>query len=137
MSGVSYFARMSSSEDQGSTVDRAIGGRIAWFMRSAGGKRRTQTELGEYLHLDQSAVSKKLRGERPFTIRELYAIAEWLERPIGSIVAEADQLGEPPVLVPRHRRSRTLVRTPSIGGWMGSTRRRVVSPAVNCLPTAA
>lgn len=128
-----------STSDEGSAVDRAIGGRVAWFMRSAGGKRRTQAELGEFLHLDQSAVSKKLRGERPFTLRELYAVATWLERPIGSIVTEPDQLGEPPVLVPRVRRpSISAVRTQSNRGLVTTQRRYVVrSNAVACPSMAA
>lgn len=128
-----------SNEEQGSAVDRAIGGRVAWFMRSAGGKRRTQTELAEFLHLDQSAVSKKLRGERPFTIRELYAVAEWLERPVGSIVTEPDQLGEPPVVVHRQRRAASTrqVKTQSSRGCMTATRRVGAPAGVACASRAA
>jgi transcriptional regulator with XRE-family HTH domain len=98
---------MTSSQKDQSAVDRAIGARITWYMKYAGGKRRTQAELGEYLELDQSGVSKKLRGERPFTVRELYDVASWLGRPVHDIAAEPEDLDEPPMIMPRARRSST------------------------------
>lgn len=66
-------------------VDKAIGARVAWFMRYAG-TRHTQAELAGLLGLKQSAISKKLLGHRPFQPHELYAIAEWLDRPISDLL---------------------------------------------------
>lgn len=67
-------------------VNRAIGARVAWYMRYDGGTKRTQAELAELLGIQQSAVSKKLSGARPFLPHELYAVAEWLDRPFTDLM---------------------------------------------------
>lgn len=111
---------MNTHSDEGSAVDRAIGGRISWWMHHPDGRRRTQAELAAYLHMDQSAISKKLRGERPFTVRELYAVAEFLGRSVREIAVEPEELGEPPVVLPRRRRlvSISQVHSPTNGEYM-------------------
>jgi hypothetical protein len=85
-----------SRDDAPVAVNRAIGGRVAWFMRYAGGPRHTQTELAQLLGIEQSAVSKKLTGRRPFFPHELYAIAEWLDRPLSDFMPINGHLDTPP-----------------------------------------
>lgn len=76
-------------------VNKAIGGRVAWYMRYDGGSRRTQAELAELLGVQQSAVSKKLSGARPFLPHELYAIAAWLDRPFTDLMPWGDLTAAP------------------------------------------
>jgi transcriptional regulator with XRE-family HTH domain len=87
---------MDTNRDDVTTLNRAIGGRVAWYMKYAGDTRRTQTQLAELLGIEQSAVSKKLTGRRPFFPHELYALAEWLDRPLGDLLPMSDELDAPP-----------------------------------------
>lgn len=97
---------MTTHGDESSAINRAIGSRVNWYLRYAG-DRHTQTELGLLLGLDQSAVSKKLNGARPFYLPELYAIAKWLERPVSDFLPAADELlSAPPMPAPRPPRTR-------------------------------
>lgn len=97
---------MTTHGDDSSAINRAIGSRVNWYLRYAG-DRHTQTELGELLGLDQSAVSKKLNGARPFYLPELYAIAKWLERPVSDFLPAADELlAAPPMPSPTPPRAR-------------------------------
>lgn len=98
MSAVSYVVRMRSSSD-GTSVNRAIGARVAWYMKYVSEPRRTQAELAELLGIEQSAVSKKLTGRRPFFPHELYAIAEWLDRDLSDflpVTVDAATVSPPP-----------------------------------------
>lgn len=97
MSGMSYSRPMSSNRDETlSPVNRAIGARVAWYLKYSGDTRHTQAELALLLGIKQSAVSKKLRGERPFYPHELYAVAEWLDRPLGDFLPVTARLSSPP-----------------------------------------
>lgn len=81
----------------GPAVNRAIGARVAWYMKYVSEPRRTQAELAELLGIEQSAVSKKLTGRRPFFPHELYSIAEWLDRPLSDFLApSAEAFSSPP-----------------------------------------
>lgn len=93
---MSYICRMSTDRDSVSALNRAIGGRVAWYMKYSGDTRRTQAELAALLGIEQSAVSKKLTGRRPFFPHELYAIAEWLDRPMGDFLPISDRLSTLP-----------------------------------------
>ena len=96
-SGMSYSRPMSSNRNEApAQVNRAIGARVAWFMRYAGDTRHTQAELADLLGIEQSAVSKKLTGRRPFFPHELYAIAEWLDKPLGDFLPVSSRLSSPP-----------------------------------------
>lgn len=97
---------MSHNRDDSEAVNRAIGGRVAWYMKYAGDARRTQAELAALLGIEQSAVSKKLTGRRPFFPHELYAVAEWLDRPLSDFLPVSDRLTSPPdaQVVPPHDR---------------------------------
>lgn len=81
-------------------VNRAIGARVAWYMKYAGDTRHTQMELAALLGIEQSAVSKKLTGRRPFYPHELYTIAEWLDRPLGDFLPTATRMTAPPDIEP-------------------------------------
>jgi transcriptional regulator with XRE-family HTH domain len=96
MSGMSYLGQMTTNRDGSVDLNRAIGGRVAWYMKYAGETRRTQTELAQLLGIEQSAVSKKLTGRRPFFPHELYAVAEWLDRPLGDFLPLSERLSSPP-----------------------------------------
>jgi transcriptional regulator with XRE-family HTH domain len=88
---------MSNNRDESPTqVNRAIGARVAWYLKYSGGPRHTQAELAALLGIEQSAVSKKLSGQRPFFPHELYAIAEWLDRPLGDFLPVSAALTSPP-----------------------------------------
>lgn len=101
---------MATERGDEAAVYRAIGSRVDWYLRYAG-DRRTQSELGDLLGLDQSTVSKKLRGERPFSLPELYKTAVWLDRQVSDFIPSAENLAEAPPLSPlrpprsRHRAS--------------------------------
>jgi len=100
---------MTTHGDESTAINRAIGSRVNWYLRYAG-DRHTQTELGDLLGLDQSAVSKKLNGARPFYLPELYAIAKWLERPVSDFLPSAEELSAaPPMPAPRPPRTRRRV----------------------------
>ncbi len=86
----------SNRDDVSAALNRAIGGRVAWYLKYAGDTRRTQAELADLLGVQQSAVSKKLAGHRPFLPSELYAIAEWLDRPLGDFLPMSAELSDPP-----------------------------------------
>ena len=49
----------------------------------------TQTQVAKALGVGQPAVARKLRGERPFTIDELLAVADYLDRPITDLLPNA------------------------------------------------
>lgn len=46
-------------------------------------------QLATHLGLSQFAVSRRLRGETPFSVDELAATAEWLGVPVASLLTEA------------------------------------------------
>jgi transcriptional regulator with XRE-family HTH domain len=93
---MSYIRPMSTDRDGVSALNKAIGGRVAWYMKYAGDTRHTQADLAALLGIEQSAVSKKLTGRRPFFPHELYAIAEWLDRPMSDFLPVSSDLGRVP-----------------------------------------
>lgn len=50
----------------------------------------TQTQVAQALGVGQPAIARKLRGERPFTIDELLAVAAFLDRPITDLLPNAE-----------------------------------------------
>ena len=57
------------------THDARVGERVLMLMFRA---RITQTALGSAVGITQSALAKKLRGERKWTLDDLYAVASAL-----------------------------------------------------------
>ncbi|QFG09709.1 hypothetical protein PBI_PIPP_38 [Gordonia phage Pipp] len=49
-------------------------------------RKITQTQIGARIGIGQSAVARKLRGERPFAVDELMAIAAFLDVPITDLL---------------------------------------------------
>lgn len=58
------------------------GARLAEALRAEMARqRRSQTELAQYLGISQPAVSRRLNGDTPLDVDELYRIARFLDRP--------------------------------------------------------
>lgn len=58
------------------TTNQAIGEQIHGVMWR---KNVTQAQLAQVLGITQAAISKKVRGKRPFTIEELQVASDHLE----------------------------------------------------------
>ena len=57
----------------------------------------TQTEVGRRLSLDSTALGRKLRGIRPWYLREIVSLAEILSTSVAYLIGETDD-PRPPVL---------------------------------------
>jgi predicted transcriptional regulator len=68
-------------------VDAAVGRRVHMLMWD---RHLSQTALAPTLGIDQSALSKKMRGVRPWTLDELVAISAHLRTSIAYLVGEVD-----------------------------------------------
>lgn len=67
------------------TVDQIVGERFAIVMFRKG---LSQTKLAPRLGITQTALSKKLHGERPWTLEELLTMASILDMPVEEVLAE-------------------------------------------------
>lgn len=72
-------------DPQSRSVDEQIGERVHMLMFR---QRVRQGEIGRLLGIDQSAVSKKLRGSRPWSAHDLQLIAERFGVTVGSLFGE-------------------------------------------------
>lgn len=54
----------------------------------------TQMRLAAALQLSQPAVSRRMRGEVDWSLRELRVVAELLDVPLSSLLAEVEPVGE-------------------------------------------
>jgi transcriptional regulator with XRE-family HTH domain len=54
-----------------------------------GRRRVTQSALGEALGLHQMSISRRLNGEVPFDVSELYEVAAFLGVPVTRLLPEA------------------------------------------------
>jgi transcriptional regulator with XRE-family HTH domain len=62
---------------------------VADEVRALAARRRTtQVGLADVIGLSQAAVSRRLRGEIPFTVDELAKVATHFEVPLGSLLPE-------------------------------------------------
>lgn len=68
-------------------IDVQIGARVHQLMWQS---RMTQTELGRMLGLTQPAISKKLRGERPWYAAEVISVARALATSAAYLYGEAE-----------------------------------------------
>ena len=71
------------------TVDQIVGERFAIVMFRKG---LSQTKLAPRLGITQTALSKKLHGDRPWTLEELLTMASILDMPVEEILAELPHL---------------------------------------------
>lgn len=72
------------------TTNQVIGEAVHGYMWRL---RISQEQLATALGITQAAVSKKVRGKRPFTVDELIAISEVLDTPVSKILAEVKGYG--------------------------------------------
>ena len=75
-----------------SGVDATVGERAYMLMWRKG---ISQTVMGKRIALDQSALSRKLRGTRPWYAREIAAMAAILDTSVSYLYGETD-LDSPP-----------------------------------------
>lgn len=66
---------------------RVVGERVMILLKR---KRMTQTELGLALGKHQTAISKKLSGQSPWTLDELIEVSVLLDFPLAKLVEDAD-----------------------------------------------
>lgn len=63
--------------------------RVAAEVRAEMGRHRvTQAQLGQVLGLHQMSVSRRLAGEVPFDVDELYKVAVFLGCPVSRLIPE-------------------------------------------------
>lgn len=55
----------------------------------------TQTDLAQHLHMAQSAVSRRLKGEVPFNVNELVDVARVVRTPIARFVVGIERQSAP------------------------------------------
>lgn len=64
--------------------------RVAAEVRAEMGRHRvTQAQLGQALGLHQMSISRRLAGEVPFDVTELYEVAAFLGCPVSRLIPEA------------------------------------------------
>lgn len=68
------------------SVDEAVGTAVHRLMWD---RRVTQVQLAERTGIDRSSLSKKMRGARPWSVRELVVIAGELRVSPDELLAEA------------------------------------------------
>lgn len=71
-------------------MDAQIGRRIFHLMWD---RKITQTEMGRVLGVQQTALSKKLRGDRPWYTSELHSAAAMLGVTVGHLFGEDEMVG--------------------------------------------
>ena len=81
-------ALSSTPERQG--LDAEIGRRIFHLMWD---RKITQTEMGKVIGVQQTTLSLKLRGKRPWYSSELRAAANMLDVSVGYLFGEGDEVG--------------------------------------------
>lgn len=73
------------------SLDALVGRRVHMIMWD---RRISQTALGKQVGIDQSALGKRLRGERGWSLDDLRLVAHALGTTMGYLLGEGD---EPPV----------------------------------------
>lgn len=62
-----------------------VGARVKGLIAS---QERTRSQVADELHISEPALGRRLRGEVPFNVDELHALARIFEVPIHSILGE-------------------------------------------------
>jgi len=68
-------------------ADTAVGRRVHMLMWD---RQLKQTELAPRLGIEQSALSKKLRGIRPWSLDEVVSVARELRTSVAYLIGEVD-----------------------------------------------
>ena len=84
------------------SADAAVGRRVHMLMWD---RQLTQTALAPRLGIEQSALSKKLRGQRGWSVDELLAVAAYLQTSVSYLVGETRE--EAPMVHPLGLEPRT------------------------------
>lgn len=80
-----YDRNMDESTEAREALDAELGRRVAILLWD---QKVSQTELSGKLGIDQSALSKKLRGARPWSAREVAVVARELRTTVGYLYGE-------------------------------------------------
>ncbi|WP_334153039.1 helix-turn-helix domain-containing protein [Microbacterium sp.] len=67
--------------------DARVGERVMMLMFRA---RTTQTSLGKSIGMTQTALSKKIHGERKWTLDDLHAVASALNVSVATLISETE-----------------------------------------------
>lgn len=73
-------------------LDEKIGRRVHMMLWDRG---LTNAALADVLGLARPTVSQRLRGQRPWTIAELYAVADYFDVPVVDLLPRLDSNQEP------------------------------------------
>ena len=107
------------NENQGRTqatgkrqVDAEVGRRVHMLMWD---RQLTQTEFGSMIGIDQSALAKKLRGTRGWSLDEVVAVARALDVSVAQLFGEVGPAGiEPTTSTVETRR---FAQPASLAAW--------------------
>ena len=58
-------------------------------------RKQTQTAVAKYLHIDQSTLSKKIKGDVGWSISDLMGIARIFETTVAYLIGETDVVENP------------------------------------------
>jgi transcriptional regulator with XRE-family HTH domain len=78
---------MAHTEDM--TIDEVVGTRVHMAMFT---RRVRQTQLSSEIGITQSTLSKKIHGQRPWTLDELAAAARALGVPLADLIPSLEEL---------------------------------------------
>ena len=82
------MSQIDSIQAEAASLDTLVGRRVHMMMWE---RRITQTALGREVGIDQSSLSKRLRGERNWTLDDLRAVATALGTSMGYLLGENDE----------------------------------------------
>ena len=86
------MSQIVESKTPGIDHDAEVGRRVFHLMWD---RKITQTAMAERLGLQQSALSKKLRGERRWFVSDLITVADVLDVTVGQLVGETQKAPTP------------------------------------------
>lgn len=82
------MSQIDSLQSDSASLDTLVGRRVHMMMWD---RRISQTALGKLVGIDQSSLSKRLRGERNWTLDDLRAVATALGTTMGYLLGENDE----------------------------------------------
>ncbi len=85
---ISDMSQMNPGQVPAPSLDTLVGRKVHMMMWD---RRISQTALGRQVGIDQSSLSKRLRGERNWTLDDLRAVATVLGTSIAYLVGETNE----------------------------------------------